>query len=166
MKNCPQRKGVEQVSQVYEASTVGNVGRDLLKINAALEDRQAEYQPTMVEFEGKLFKLVVTVLIDPHATLSYISPRIAEHCKLQHVKFKTPSLVQLATREKRRVMSKLKSCPIEIGGQPVTVDLNVLPLVSYDILIDMDWLDTHWSIINCKTKTISYMDELGIEQEV
>eukprot|EP00253_Pinus_taeda_P029718 PITA_29718 len=53
VKNCPQRKGAEQVSHVYEASTVGDVGRILPKINAALEDRQAKYQSTMVEFEVK-----------------------------------------------------------------------------------------------------------------
>lgn len=97
----------------------------------------------MVEFKGKLLDLVVTVLVDPSATLSYISPRVVEHCKLQPVKFKTPWLVKLATGAKRRVISKFKSCPIEIAEQPVTTDLNVLPLGSYDILIGMDWLEKH-----------------------
>eukprot|EP00253_Pinus_taeda_P008897 PITA_08897 len=50
IKNCPQRKGTEQLSQIHEASTVGEVGQSIPRINAALEDRQAEYQPTMVEF--------------------------------------------------------------------------------------------------------------------
>eukprot|EP00253_Pinus_taeda_P035478 PITA_35478 len=77
-------------------------GPSLLKINAALEDRQVVYQSTMVEFEG----------------------------------------------------------------QSVTANLNVLPLGSYDVLIGIDWLEKHWSIINCKTKTISYKVELGIKQEM
>eukprot|EP00253_Pinus_taeda_P023108 PITA_23108 len=33
-------------------SEVGEIGRSVPRINAALEDRQAEYQPTMVEFEA------------------------------------------------------------------------------------------------------------------
>lgn len=45
-------------------------------INVALEDRQAEYEPTMVEFEGKISDLTVTVLIYLGATLSYISIKI------------------------------------------------------------------------------------------
>ena len=45
-------------------------------------------------------------------------------------------------------------------------DLNVLPLGSYDVLIGMDWLEKHWSIVNCKTKTIYYKDELGARQEM
>lgn len=54
IKNCPQRKGTEQISQIHEASTVGDVGHSLPRINAALDDRQAKYQSTMVEFEGKM----------------------------------------------------------------------------------------------------------------
>lgn len=31
-------------------------------------------------------------------------------------------------------------------------DLNVLPLGSYDVLIGMDWLEKHWSLVNCKQR--------------
>ena len=93
IKNCPQRKETEQVSQIHKASIVGDVGCNLPRINAAPEDRQAEYQLTMVEFEGKILDLSLTILIDPRATLGYISPKVVEHCKLQHVKFKDSWLV-------------------------------------------------------------------------
>eukprot|EP00253_Pinus_taeda_P035149 PITA_35149 len=162
------KKWVDKRSNKLAGSTKGNRsgGRSLSKINAALEDHQAEYQPTMMEFEGKLLEFAITILIDPSATLSYISPRIVEQCKFQLVKFRDPWLVHLATRAKRRVTSKVKNYPLKIAGQSVTADLNVLPFRSYDILIGMDWLERHWSIINCKTKTISYNDELGIKQEM
>eukprot|EP00253_Pinus_taeda_P019034 PITA_19034 len=148
IKNCPQRKGTEQLSQIQEASTVGEVGRSIPRINAALEDRQAEYQPTMVKFEGNISNLTVSILIDPGATLSYVSPKIVERCKLQSTKFKNPWLVQLATGAKRRVGAKIKDCSFTIAGQPVMADLNVLPLGSYDILIEMDWLEKHWSLVD------------------
>eukprot|EP00253_Pinus_taeda_P016078 PITA_16078 len=148
IKNCPQRKGTEQLSQIQEASTVGEVGRSIPRINAALEDRQAEYQPTMVEFEGNISNLTVSILIDPGATLSYVSPKVVERCKLQSTKFKNPWLVQLATGAKRRVGAKIKDCSFTIAGQPVMADLNVLPLGSYDILIGMDWLEKHWSLVD------------------
>ena len=82
VKNCPQRKGKEQLSQIHEASTIGEAGRSVPRINAALDDRQVEYHPTMVEFEGKISDLTITVLIDPGATFSYVSPKIVERCKL------------------------------------------------------------------------------------
>eukprot|EP00253_Pinus_taeda_P022539 PITA_22539 len=82
IRNCLHRKDNDQLSQIYEASTVGDVARSIARINAALEDRQADYQPTMIEFEG------------------------------------------------------------------------------------MDWLERRWSVINCKTKTVSYRDELGVGKEI
>eukprot|EP00253_Pinus_taeda_P029655 PITA_29655 len=136
VKNCAQRKGPEQLSQIHEASTVGEFGCSIPRINATLEDRQAEYQPTMVKFEGKISNLTIAVLIYPGATLSYVSPKVVKHCNLQPVKFKNPWLVQLATGAKRRVIAKVNDCSFTIAGQPVMADLNVLPLGSYGILID------------------------------
>eukprot|EP00253_Pinus_taeda_P008047 PITA_08047 len=144
----------------------GEVGRSIPKISAALEDRQAEYQPTMVEFEGKISNLTLSVLIDPGATLSYVSPKVVEQCSLHSVKFKNPWLVQLATGAKRRVAAKISNCSFTIAGQPVTADLNVLPLGSYDILIGMDWLEKHWSLVDCKTKIIYYRDQQGNRKEM
>eukprot|EP00253_Pinus_taeda_P029692 PITA_29692 len=94
------------------------------RINVALDDRQAEYQPTMVEFEGKISNLSIAILIDPGATLSYVSPKIVEQCKLLSEKFKSPWLVQLATGGKRWVSAKISNCSFSIAGQPITADLN------------------------------------------
>eukprot|EP00253_Pinus_taeda_P025715 PITA_25715 len=166
VKNFPQRKGVDQISQIQEASTVGEVAHSMPRINVALDDRQAEYQPNMVEFEGKISNLSIAVLIDPGATLSYVSPKIVEQCKLLSEKFRIPWLVQLATGAKRQISAKISNCSFSIAGQPITADLNVLPLGSYNIPIGMDWLEKHWSLVNCKTKTIYYKDDLGQQQEL
>eukprot|EP00253_Pinus_taeda_P007451 PITA_07451 len=166
IRNCPHRKDIDQLSQIYEASTVGDVARSMPRINAALEDRQADYQPTMIEFEGKIFDRTVSILVDPGATLSYVSPKVVESCGLQTTKFKSPWLVQLATGAKRRVLTKVSNCPLRLAGQTITTELNVLPLGSYDVLIGMDWLERRWSVINCKTKTVSYRDELGVGKEI
>eukprot|EP00253_Pinus_taeda_P011652 PITA_11652 len=164
-------KGSEQHPRLDNEGTArppvqGEVGRSIPKISAALEDRQAEYQPTMVEFEGKISNLTLSVLIDPGATLSYVSPKVVEQCSLHSVKFKNPWLVQLATGAKRRVAAKISNCSFTIAGQPVTADLNVLPLGSYDILIGMDWLEKHWSLVDCKTKIIYYRDQQGNRKEM
>eukprot|EP00253_Pinus_taeda_P010551 PITA_10551 len=164
--NEQHRKGTEQLSQIHEASTVGEVGRSIPRINAALDDREAEYQPTMVEFEGKISYLTITVLIDPGATFSYVSPKIIERCKLQPIRFKKPWLVQLATGAKRRVTEKIKDCSLTIAGESVVTDMNVLPLGSYDVLIGMDWLERHWSLVDCKTKVIYYKDQNGHKKEL
>jgi len=41
---------------MQEASTVREVARSMPIINAGLDDHQAEYQPTMIEYEGTIVK--------------------------------------------------------------------------------------------------------------
>eukprot|EP00253_Pinus_taeda_P019879 PITA_19879 len=120
----------------------------------------------MVEFEGKISNLTISVLIDPGATLSYVNPKVVERCNLQSVKFKNPWLVQLATGAKRRVIAKINDCSFTIADQPITANLNIFPLGSYDILIGMDWLEKHWSLVDCKTKIIYYRDQQGNNKEM
>ena len=62
--------------------TVGELARTMPRINVALENRQAEYQNSMVEVEGMINQTHVTILIDPGASLSYIAPKLVEKCNL------------------------------------------------------------------------------------
>ena len=71
------------------------------------------------------------------------------------------SLVQLATRTKRRIKEAIRSCPINLNGVNINVDRNIIPLGSYDILIGMDWLDQHHVVLDCHNKTFTCLDEEG-----
>ena len=77
-------------------------------------------------------------------------------CKLKEQKFKNSWLVQLATREKRKVTAKVPNCILEVAEQQLQVDLNILPLGSYDVLLGMDWLEKHWTLVDCKENIIYY----------
>jgi len=50
-----------------------------------------------------------------------------------------------------------KKCPIHLNGYPIEVDLNIVPLVSYDLLIGMEKLEKHRFVINCLKKTLNCM---------
>ena len=67
---------------------MGNVACSIPRNNAALEDRQVDYQRTMIELEGTLLTKPVSILVDPGASLGYVSPKIVEMCKLKEHKFK------------------------------------------------------------------------------
>ena len=118
--------------------TVGDLARTMPRINAALENRKANYQNSMVEVEGKLNQTPIYILINPRARLSYISPDLVEKCKLLVEKFAKSWLVQLATGAKRKVISFVKDCTVNMDQFETSVKLNVLPLGSYDMLIGMD----------------------------
>ena len=62
--------------------TVGELARNMPRIKAALENRQAEYQTSMVEVKGMINQTPVTILMYHGASLSYIAPKMVEKCKL------------------------------------------------------------------------------------
>ena len=88
--------------------TVGELARSMPRINAALENDQDDYQTSMVEVEGMINQTLVTILIDPGASLSYIAPQIVEKCKLFVDKFENSWLVQVATGAKRKITCFVK----------------------------------------------------------
>jgi hypothetical protein len=58
---------------------------------------KADHQSSMVEIEGKINNTRNYVLIDPGATISYITPDVVESNKLKKMRHTKSWLVQLAT---------------------------------------------------------------------
>ena len=108
------------------------------RINAALENRQADYQTSMVEVEGKLNQTPISILIDWGDSLSYVSPNLVEKCNLSVDKFVNSWLVQLAIGAKIKVISFVKYCTVSMDQFETYMKLNLLPLGSCDMLIGMD----------------------------
>ena len=102
----------------------------------------------MVEIEGMLMDKPISILIDPSASLSYISPRIVELCKLQQNKFEKSWSVQLVTGTKQRVTKFCKKCDSNMNGFKAQADLNIIPLGYYVLLIGMYWLEKCRVILN------------------
>ena len=66
------------------------------RISAALENQLADHQTSMVKIESMIKNQPNSILVDLGASLSYISPRIVELCKLHQDKFDKSWMVQLA----------------------------------------------------------------------
>jgi hypothetical protein len=80
---------------------------------------------------------------------------------LEKSKLGKASLVQLATGTKRRIHDMVTSCSISLNGMDTSIDLNIKPLGSYDILIGMDWLEKHHAVLDCHNKTFTCLDGYG-----
>ena len=62
-------------------------------VNVSLEYRQVDHQSTMLEVEGKVLNIHVSILIDSGSSLSYITPKVVQKCKLSKEKQKNAWLV-------------------------------------------------------------------------
>jgi hypothetical protein len=138
---------------------MGDMGRSLHRINATIDGRQVDHQSSVVEIKGKVNDTRISVLIDPGATLSYITPNIVKSNKLKKLKHAKSWLVQPATGTKRKVVDFTFDFEFNLGGLKIRTNLNILPLGSYDMIIGMDWLEQHTTILDCYTKILSYKDD-------
>ena len=102
----------------------------------------------MVEIKGKINNTQISVLIDPGATLSYITPGVVESNKIKRMKHAKSWLVQLATGTKRKVVDFISDFEFNLDGQNIKTNLNILSLGSYDMIIGMDWLEGHKEILD------------------
>ena len=106
-------------------------------IFASLENTQAYHQDSLVMIKGMINNQPISILIDLGEIMSYISPKIVELCKLVPENFDKSWMVQLATGTKRKVTSFVKNCELLMNNFITHVDLNIIPLGSYDLLIGM-----------------------------
>jgi hypothetical protein len=86
---------------------------------------------------------------------------MVERFHLSRSKIEKPWLVQLAIGKKRKIKEKVKACPLEMNGLHTKVDLNIIPLSSYDLLIGMDWLDEHHAFLDFYNKEFTCLYEQG-----
>jgi hypothetical protein len=54
-----------------------------------------------------------------------------------------------------------RGCSISQNSVNTKVDVNIIPLWSYDILIGMDWLDKHYDVLYFHKNTFTCIDEEG-----
>jgi hypothetical protein len=67
---------------------------------------------------------------------------------------------------KRKINESVKYCQIDMNGLNVKVDVNIIPLSSYDYLIGMDWLEKNHVVLDCYNKTITCLDEEGQQGKI
>jgi hypothetical protein len=126
---------------IQEDDMVDDLGRSMLRIYVALDNRQSNYQSHMIKVEGTINNQPIAILIDYGDSHNYIDPKIVESNKLKRCKNQKSWLVQLATRTKRKIIELVKDCSISMNGVNTKVYLNIILLGSYDCLIGMDWLE-------------------------
>jgi hypothetical protein len=120
----------------------------------------------MIEVEGKIINHPVAILIDSGAINCYIDPNIVDILHLEKSKLGKASLVQLSTGTKIRIHDMVRSCSISINGVNTSIDINIIPLGSYDILIGMDWLDKHHVVLDSHNKTFTCLEGNGKQSTV
>ena len=115
----------------------------------------------MLETSSTIANQNFSILIAPRATERFISSTSLKRIKVKVVEQYEFKYVEMASGAKHKVGGKVTDCSLNLGDFVTKVDLYVMILGSYDIVIGMDWLESHDAILNCNKKQLSLIDDLG-----
>jgi hypothetical protein len=139
---------------------VGDLGK-AHRIHAAVHNHQEEHQSTMLETLGTIVDQTLSILIYPGATNSFISGAMLKRIKVKEVEHDEFRFVEMALGAKQKVGGKVTGYTLNLREFFTRANLYVTILGSHDIVIGMDWLESHEAILNCKTKRLSLVDDEG-----
>jgi hypothetical protein len=85
--DCPHRgeKG-RTIHNVQQVETMEDVGRNVPRIYASLDNKQEKYQSHVIEVEGMINNQTIFILIDSGDSHSYIDPKMVESLHLSRSK--------------------------------------------------------------------------------
>ena len=108
----------------------------------------------MVESSGKVNNVKLKILFDLGATDSFISPYALDKCWLVAYEHDDFESVEMTSEVKQEVGLKVKGCQVDLGVCTTKLDAYVTNLGTYDLIISMDWLEDHRSLMDCYAKEI------------
>jgi hypothetical protein len=71
---------------VHQSEIVEDMGRNVPRIYATLDNNKVEFQSHMMEVEGMIKNQTIAILIDSRASHSYIDPKMVERLHLPRSK--------------------------------------------------------------------------------
>jgi hypothetical protein len=95
-------------------TTVGDMGK-AHQIHAAVNNRQAEHQSTMLEMIGTIIDQTLSVLIDLGATESFISGVVLKRIKVKEIEQDEFRFIEMASGAKQKVGGKVTGCALNQG---------------------------------------------------
>jgi hypothetical protein len=136
------------------------------QIYATINNRQVEHQSTSVELSSTLNHVNVKLLFESSDTDSFISPCVLEKCGLaayEHSDFKQ---VEMDSGEKQVVGPSIDNCLVDLGVCTTRLKVYVTALWTYDLIIGMDWLESHQGMVDCFAKRVLCVDDEGRSVEI
>jgi hypothetical protein len=100
-------------------------------------------------------------LIDPGATESFIYGVALKRIKVKEVEHDDFNFVEMDSGAKQKVGGKVADCNLKLGEFFTRANLYITILGSSEIVISMDWLESHEAILNYKMKQLILVDDEG-----
>jgi hypothetical protein len=103
----------------------------------------------------------VKILFDSGATDSFISPLALEKSGLASYEHDDFKQVEMDSGEKQVVGPSVDNCLVDLGVCTTRLKVYVTALRAYNLIIGMDWLEAHRSMVDCFIKRVLCVEDEG-----
>ena len=109
-----------------------------------------------------LYRLWEKILFDYSESLSFIVASCVEKLGLQVETLKKLLYVSFPLGTRVSVHRICCNCELEVSRILLTVDLRVMDMTEFDVILGMDWLTTHWVVIDCDHRRVTAYTQDGV----
>ena len=115
-----------------------------------------EDSPDVVTDMLQMFSINVYALLDPDATLSFVTPLVSMNFDVLPDIFHEPLLVSTTMGDSILFKRVYRVCLVSLPNRVTLVDLVELDMLNFDVISGMDWLHSYFSSINCRTQVVTF----------
>jgi len=101
--------------------------------------------PRTMCFDGLLGSVPIRILLDSRSSHTFVSESVAAHMQ-DLAPLSNPVQVQVANGQVLSCTQFINSAVCSVQGLQFKSDIKVLPLSSYDMILGLDWLESHSSM--------------------
>ncbi|KAH0637947.1 hypothetical protein KY290_036496 [Solanum tuberosum] len=149
--------------QGNSSGTGGGQHQNRLYAPQARQDQ--EDFPDVVTGTLRVFDLDVYALLDPGATLSFVTPYIAVQFSVSPETLSEPFSVSTPVGDLVIARRVYRNCPVTVSQKVTSADLVELEMVEFDVILGMDWLHSCYASVDCRTRIVrfQFLDEPILE---
>ncbi|XP_022032674.1 uncharacterized protein LOC110933776 [Helianthus annuus] len=126
-----------------------------------ITSEEAKVHPNVVSGIFLLNSMLVHVLFDTGATVSFISNEIVLQPSFKIEQMPMPLEVEIADSKTYMLNEICRNCKFTIEDEEFDIDLIPMVLGEFKMIVGMDWMTRHQAEINCETKTIHVQSPSG-----
>ncbi|KAH0784113.1 hypothetical protein KY290_003711 [Solanum tuberosum] len=168
MKECPKNnQGSGNLgSRAHSSSVVppdrttprgatSSTGRGANRLYAITSRHEQENSPNVVTGMIKVFAFDVFALLDPGASLSFVTPYVANKFEVLPERLCEPFCVSTPVGDSI-LAERVYRDPVSINHKSTMADLVELDMVDFDVILGMDWLHASYASIDCRTRVVKF----------
>ena len=125
-----------------------------------------EDSPDVVTITLRVFNLDVYALLDPQATLSFVTFYIAVNFNVSPETLSEPFSVSTPVSHDPIIARRVnRNCFVTVSQKVTSADLVELEMVDFDVILGMYWLHSCYASVDCRTRIVrfQFLDEPILE---